>query len=132
MIAADTNLVVRHLTHDDAGQTAIVERIFGEAEARGEPIFLGHVVLCEVCWTLASVYHFEKATITGALTGLLEDNAFLLQDRGLVEQALAQYRRGSGGFSDYLIGEVARREGATVVLTFDRRLSRAPSFALAK
>jgi len=131
MIAADTNLVVRHLTHDDARQTAIVERIFGDAEARGEPIFLGQLVLCEVCWTLASSYGLGKTAIAGALEALLEDRAFLLQGRGVVEEALAQYKKGKAGFSDYLIGAVAKQEGATATLTFDRRLSRARGFAVA-
>ncbi len=131
MIAADANLVVRYLLHDDPRQTAIAQRVFGEAEARGEPIFIGHLVLCEVCWALASSYRLGKAAIVIALQALLDDRAFLLQDRQLVERALGHYKRGGAGFSDYLIGEVAREEGATVTLTFDRRLARARGFALA-
>jgi predicted nucleic-acid-binding protein len=132
MIAADTNLVLRHLTHDDTDQTAIVERIFGEAEARGEPIFVSHLVLSEVCWTLASSYRFGKAAIGAALQALLDDGAFLLQEREVVEEAFGRYRKGGAGFPDYLIGEVARQQGAAVTLTFDRRLSRAQGFAIAK
>jgi predicted nucleic-acid-binding protein len=132
MIAADSNLVVRHLTHDDARQTAIVEHIFQVAEARGEPIFLGHIVLCEVCWTLSSTYGFAKDAIVAALQGLLADGTFLVQGREIVERALAQYRKGGAGFPDYLIGQVAKQEGAAVTMTFDRKLSRAPGFELAK
>jgi predicted nucleic-acid-binding protein len=132
MIAADSNLVVRHLTHDDALQSAIVERVCRAAEARSEPIFLGHIVLCEVCWALSSTYGFGKDAIVAALQGLLLDGTFLVQGRDIVEQALAQYRKGGAGFPDYLIGQVAKQEGAAVTLTFDRRLSRAPGFGLAK
>jgi len=132
MIAADSNLVVRHLTHDDARQSAIVERLFRAAEARGEPVFVGQIVLCEVCWTLSSTYGFGKDAVVAALQGLLGDGTFLVQGRALVEQALAQYQKGGAGFSDYLLGQVALEEGAAVTLTFDRRLSRAPGFELAK
>jgi len=132
MIAADTNLIVRHLTHDDRKQTAIVTRLFAEAEARREPILLGHIVLCEVCWTLDSVYGFDKVAIAGALDALLDDGAFLIQDRAAVEEALRAYRQGPGGFQDYLIGMVAKREGAKTTLTFDRRLARATAFTLAR
>lgn len=132
MIAADTNLVVRHLTHDDERQTDIVERLFGQAQARGEPIFLGHVVLCEICWTLASSYGFGKVAIVAALDALLEDGAFRFQGREIVEAALARYKDGRAEFSDYLIGEVARHEGVTTTLTFDRRLARARGFAIAR
>jgi predicted nucleic-acid-binding protein len=132
MIAADSNLVVRHLTHDDARQTSIVERIFRAAEARGEPVFVAQIVLCEVCWTLSSTYGFGRDAIIGALQGLLGDGTFLVQGREIVEQALARYRKGGAGFPDYLIGQIARQEGAAVTLTFDRRLSRASGFELAK
>ena len=131
MIGADTNLLIRHLTHDDPMQTAIVERLFREAGARGETIFVGNLVLCEVCWTLTSAYGFAKPAIVAALQALLDDGAFVIQGRGMVEQALRQYRMGRAGFSDYLIGEVAKQEGAAVTLTFDRRLSRARGFAMA-
>jgi predicted nucleic-acid-binding protein len=132
MIAADTNLVIRHLTHDDARQTAAVEKIFGAAAARGEPIFLGQIVLCEVCWTLSSSYGFERAAIVVALEALLGDDAFVIQGRPSLERALVRYRKGKAGFPDYLIGEVAKEEGAAVTMTFDRKLSRAPGFELAR
>jgi predicted nucleic-acid-binding protein len=132
MIAAGSNLVVRHLTHDDARQSTIVERIFSAAEARGEPVFLGQIVLCEVCWTLSSTYGFGKDAIVGALQGLLGDGTFMVQGREIVEQALALYRKGGAGFPDYLIGQIAKQEGSAVTLTFDRRLSRVSGFELAK
>jgi len=132
MIAADTNLVVRHLTQDDARQAAIVRRLFSAAEARREPIFLGHIVLCEVSWTLASVYGMGRPEIGGALAALLDDDAFLVENRAAVAKALGTYRRGSGGFADYLIGAVAEQQGATTTLTFDRKLARADGFTLAR
>jgi predicted nucleic-acid-binding protein len=132
MIATDSNLVVRHLTHDDARQSAIVDRVFGAAASRGEPVFLGQVVLCEVCWTLSSAYGFGRNAIAAALQALLGDGTFQIQGREAVEEALVRYRKGNAGFPDYLIGEVARREGASVTMTFDRKLSRAPGFELAK
>jgi predicted nucleic-acid-binding protein len=132
VIAADTNLVVRHLVHDDVAQAAIAERIFAEAEARGEPVFLGQVVLVEVCWVLRAVYGFPKAAIADAVGALLDDSTFLVEDRPLVEEALERFRNGSAGFPDYLVSVVARRAGASSTLTFDRRLARVPGFTLAR
>jgi predicted nucleic-acid-binding protein len=132
MIAADTNVVVRHLTHDDPAQTALVERLFADAEVRGEPVFLSHVVLCELCWTLASVYRMPKAAVVAALEALLDDRAFLIQERGQVEEALTSFRRGPADFSDYLLGVVASRAGAKTTFTFDRKVARASAFTLVK
>jgi hypothetical protein len=81
MIAADTKTVVRHLTHDDARQAAKVRELFEAAELRQEPVFLSHIVLCEVCWVLKAVYGFEKAQITMALEALMDDGCFHFQAR---------------------------------------------------
>jgi predicted nucleic-acid-binding protein len=132
MIAADTNLVVRHLTHDDARQAAVVQRLFSAAEARDELVLLPQIVLCEVCWTLARRFGLDKEAIAVAVRGLLDDRTFFVQGRERVERALASYRRGQAEFSDYLIGQIAEQEGATTTYTFDRKLARSPGFELAK
>ena len=132
MIAADTNLIVRHLTHDDTVQTAIVERLFREAEARGEPILIGQIVLAELSWALASVYRFPKAAVANAIRSLLDDAAFIVEGRAMVEEALAHFRRGRAGFADYLIGVAAREAGASSTLAFDGKLVRAAGFTLAR
>ena len=130
MIAADTNLVIRHLTHDDARQAVKVSELFDAAELRQEPVFLGHIVLCEICWVLKAVYRFEKTQITLALQALLDDGGFLIQDRPLVEEALALYKRHAGQFSDHLLGAVAKHEGASTTYTFDKGVGRFPNFTL--
>jgi len=132
MIAADSNLVVRHLTHDDARQAQLVERLFDDAERRQEPVLLSQIVLCEVCWVLKAVYGFDKPQITVALQALLDDAGFQIQGRPLVEEALTLYRRHAGQFSDHLIGVVAHREGASTTYTFDKGVGKLPHFTLLK
>ena len=132
MIAADANLVVRHLTHDDAKQAAKVRELFEAAELRQEPVFLSHIVLCEVCWVLQAVYGFEKTQITMALEALMDDGCFHFQARPSVHEALALYKRHSGQFSDHLLGTVARFEGASTTYTFDKAVGKSPNFTLLK
>ncbi len=132
MIAADSNLVVRHLTQDDPQQADRVRRLFDDAERRQEPVFLSHIVLCEVCWVLKAAYGFEKPEIAVALRALLDDAGFLVQGRPLVEDALALYRKRAGQFSDHLIGVVAGDEGASTTYTFDRDVGKHPNFTLLK
>ena len=132
MIAADTNLVVRHLTHDDARQAAKVRELFDAAELRQEPVFLSHIVLCEVCWVLKAVYGFERTQIATALQALLDDGCFYFEARPSVEEALALYERHSGQFSDHLLGTVARLEGASTTYTYDKTVGKLPKFTLLK
>lgn len=132
MIAADTNLVIRHLTHDDARQAEQVRVLFDDAELRQEPVLLSHIVLCEVCWVLKVVYGFEKAQIAPALQSLLDDGGFHFQDRPAVEEALTLYQRHAGQFSDHLLGVMGRQQGATTTYTFDKGVSKLPNFTLLK
>ena len=88
MIAADTNLLIHHLTQDEATQAGKVAELFEEAELREEPIFIAQIVLCEVCWVLKAVFGFKKPQICLALQGLLDDGTFYIEERPLAEKAL--------------------------------------------
>jgi len=52
----------------------------------------------------------------------------MLEHHGLVRTALDRCRSGSADLNDYLIGEIARQEGAATTYTFDRKLRRAAGF----
>jgi predicted nucleic-acid-binding protein len=132
MIAADTNLLIRHLTQDDPKQAERVRDLFDAAELRQEPIFLAHIVLCEVSWVLKAVYGFDKPQISVALRALLDDAAFHVQERTLVEEALTLYKRHAGQFSDHLLGVVATHNGASTTYTFDKAVGKFTNFTLLK
>lgn len=132
MIAADTNLMVRHLTDDEESQAERVRGLFDDAELRQEPVLVTHVVLCEVCWVLKAAYGFGKAQIVPALQSLLEDGGFHIQERPLVEEAVALYKRHAGQFSDHLLGVIGKHHGATTTYTFDKAVAKLPNFTLLK
>ena len=132
MIATDTNLLIRHLTHDDAEQAEKAQKLFDTAELRQESVFVGHIVLCEVTWVLRAVYGFDKPKISLALQALLDDGGFYIQDRPLVEEALMLCKRHTGQFSDHLLGVVAKHHGATTTYTFDKGVGKLPRFTLVK
>lgn len=129
MIASDTDLIVRHLTADDTERAGLVQALFGDAAARSEPVFLGHIVLCEVCWVLKAVYGFDKPRVVIALQALLDDAVFHVQDRALVEEALFLYKRHAGQFPDHLLGVIAKHEGASTTYTFDKVVGKYPNFS---
>ena len=132
MIAADSNLVIRHLTQDEPSQAEKVRVLFDDAEVRRDPVLLSQIVLCEVCWVLKAVYGFDKPQVSVALQALLDDAGFLIQGRPLVEEALTLYRKHAGQFSDHLIGLIASHEGASTTYTFDRSVGKLPNFTLLK
>jgi len=119
MRAVDTNLLVRLLVRDDAGQTAAAEAFIAGGA------WVGQLVLAETLWVLEAVYERTPAHLQAALALLLDHAQLTLQDAEVVAAALAQFRRHPKlGFSDCLVLEVARKAGHLPVGSFDRRLTR--------
>lgn len=119
MVAADTNVLVRLIAHDDEHQLAIAEAFV----ARG--VWVSHIVLAETLWVLGSDYEFDARDLVAAVQMLLDNNLIVWQDADVVEAALALYRRTpSLGFSDCLILETARKAGHLPLGTFDRALGK--------
>lgn len=119
MRSVDTNVLVRLITRDDAGQVEAAER-FVERGA-----WVSHLVLAEATWVLSAVYERDPAAIRTALEMLLNHEHLTLQDADVVAAAVEQFRRRPVlGFSDCLVLEVARKAGHVPLGTFDRTLAR--------
>jgi len=119
MRAADTNVLLRLVTRDEAKQLASAES-FVAAGA-----WVSHVVLAETLWVLESVYELDAEQRATAIDMLLNHANITLQDPDVVTAALARFRRKpSLGFSDCLVLEIARKAGHLPLGTFDRDLGR--------
>ncbi len=119
MRSVDTNVLVRLITRDDAGQVEAAER-FVERGA-----WVSHLVLAKATWVLSAVYERDPAAIRTALEMLLNHEHLTLQDADVVAAAVEQFRRRPAlGFSDCLVLEVARKAGHLPLGTFDRTLAR--------
>lgn len=128
MIALDTNVLVRYLVQDDAGQSAQATRAIHAAVRRGQEIFLPGVVLCELVWVLETAYQRTRPEIVEVLDKILATRGFVIGNRDEAVRALDGYRTGRGDFADHLIGALSTQAGAGVVLTFDRALLGFPTF----
>ncbi len=125
MFAADTNVVVRVLVGDDALQQKRAVARLRKILDGGGTVLIGTVVLAEVAWVLASAYSYERKQIAEALRGLTRTAPFVVAQRAHVTEAIDAYERGTAEFSDYLILALARADGCSTLLTFDRRLQKA-------
>ena len=130
MIAFDTNVLLRLLLNDEPRQARQAQALVDRAVSRSDQVLLPDIVLCELEWVLGAVYDVPKSEIIKTLRRLLDTAVFAFLDRGCVAEALQDYERGNGDFSDYLIGASAARAGASTTYTFDRALRRAGGFDL--
>ena len=71
MKALDTNVLVRFLVRDDEQQSKAVYRIFKQAEADKEVLFLPALVVLETVWVLESVYKVARQDILNSLDQLM-------------------------------------------------------------
>jgi predicted nucleic-acid-binding protein len=82
----------------------------------------------ETAWVLESAYGLDRTTLTTVFEALLANGACTLQERDILEEALAMFREGGAGLSDYMILAESRRRGCELV-TFDKRLQKSSGAA---
>lgn len=131
MIAFDTNILVRVLLGDDPIQTPVAERRFIES-TQSDGVVVGHVVLAELAWVMESGYGLSGEQVRERITSLLRTEGVFVPDLEVVLEALRRDSSGAANLADYLVLVGAHSVGATMMLTFDKRLAREPDVELAR
>lgn len=114
MRAIDTNVVVRFLTDDDKRQAKAARAVIA-----GGDVYVSTTVLLESEWVLRSGYGFPADRIVAGLRGLAGLPGLSLEEPPVIAQALAWMSEGMD-FADAL--HLAKSDGCTAFLTFDRKL----------
>jgi len=113
--AIDTNVIVRFLTNDDKRQAEAART----AIAAGD-IFVPVTVLLETEWVLRSAYGFDPNQIVKSFQGLAGLPTITVEEPGRLARAIEWMRQGMD-FADAL--HLAKADGCTVFLSFDRKLA---------
>lgn len=122
MIALDTNVLVRFLTRDDAGQSALVDALV-ETLGAENGAYVSRDVMLELVWVLRKGYGYRRVEIARALQALMEVEEFEIEDEAAVHQALDAYAQGGPGFADRLILSVSAARGCRALTTLNRKLA---------
>ena len=130
MPALDTNVLVRFLVQDDAGQLATARRLMERCIAAQQPLFVPITVTLELEWVLRSNFKRPKDEVISVLSGLLSATELALESEGAVEVALASYAEGSADFSDCVHAALAVQAGHKPLWTFDKAAARVDGAAL--
>lgn len=120
MLSADSNVVLRLVLRDDEEQHRAARALL----RTGGGIFVSHVVLAEVVWTLIAAYDFPQPRIIAAVERLLDTDGIVVQEPDVVKAALQDLARSRADFGDCLILAIARKRGALPLATFDVALSK--------
>ena len=120
MAALDTNVLVRFLVDDDAGEVVSARKLIRKAAIKGETLFIPVTVVLELEWVLRSSFGFGKAQIMRTLSSLLSAVELTLESEDALELALVLHRQGAADLSDCLHVALAGRAGEQPFWTFDR------------
>jgi len=130
VIGLDTNVVVRYLAQDDAKQSAVASRFIEKTLTTENPGFIACVTLCEIAWVLAESYGAARNRIREVIEKLLTSKQLVVESADLAWRALKAWDESTADFSDALIGEVARSQGAAKTVSFDKDAAKLQSFEL--
>lgn len=130
MIGVDSNVLLRLLTRDGAGQAGKAERVIAAAEAEGESVLVNDVVLAETMWTLARSFDASKPELLLTVRSLLATESFAFESRPVVAHALELYEGSSADFADCVIVAKNAALGCVATLTFDRAMRGLPATKL--
>jgi predicted nucleic-acid-binding protein len=113
-ITADTNVLVRATTEDDARQSRIAKDIL----ARAEIVALTLTTLCELVWVLSRGYKIPAGEIAEGVRRLVNGSNVMV-NRAAVEAGLALLDAG-GDFADGIIAFEGAWLGAETFVSFDK------------
>jgi predicted nucleic-acid-binding protein len=117
-ITADTNVLVRAITGDDARQAAIAQSELAKAEV----VAVTLPALCELIWVLSRGYQIPSPIIAETVRRLI-NGANVLVNRPAVEAGLVLLDAG-GDFADGVIAYGGNWLGAETFVSFDRKAVR--------
>ena len=114
-ITADTNVLVRAITADDAPQSAIAQSELAKADT----VAVTLPALCELVWVLSRGYQSPAPTIAEAVRRLI-DASNVVVNRPAVEAGLDILDAG-GDFADGVIAHEGSWLGGEAFVSFDRK-----------
>ncbi len=114
-ITADTNVLIRAMTGDDAVQSKIAQAELANADM----VALALPTLCELVWVLSRGYKIPASEIAQTVRRLI-DAATVAVNRPAVEAGLALLEAG-GDFADGVIAYEGTWLGAEVFVSFDNK-----------
>lgn len=119
MIGLDTNVLARYYVDDKADAEAQRQRLAARRLIEsGQPLMVSKSVVLELEWVMRGYYVFSQAEVASVLRHLLAQPHITVEDRDVVEQALANSEAGID-FADAL--HHASYKACNSVATFDDR-----------
>ncbi|MHC4873899.1 MAG: PIN domain-containing protein [Planctomycetota bacterium] len=130
MVGIDTNVLVRYITQD-GNEVKAANRFFKKCTAE-EQGFISLIVLCEMVWVLSRAYKYSRNDICSIIEKVLTSQELAIENSVVAWHALRSYSQQKADFSDFVIGDIHKENGAEKTVTFDRKAAESSLFTLLK
>ncbi len=119
----DTNILLRFLSGEPAGQAKAAKRLFASAAAGDVLLDVSPVVVAETIYTLQSYYEVDRKEAATQLLALLKLHGVKVGESARVFDALTRLRTSNVGFADAYLASASAAEGVPIA-SFDRDFDR--------
>ena len=132
MIGLDTNVLIRYLAQDEPRQSAIANRFIEQDLNPQNTGFISLVVLVELYWVLRRLYAATESELLETVADLLGSSHFEVEGRAMVQAAVQRLKslKSKAGFTDQLVVEIAKTQGCTHTVSFDKLAVRSAGMQL--
>lgn len=122
----DTNVLVRHLTQDNARHSPRASAFMREIALGHQRVRLADTVIFETVFLLERSYKHPKAQIRANVLPLLSLPGIVLPDKERFRRVFDHYVNLNVSFADAYHAVLMEDEGITDIVTFDREFDRVP------
>lgn len=124
MTFIDTNYFLRFLLNDINKQHLEAKKLFLDGSIGKQKLFTSTIVFFEIYWVLSSYYEKKKEEITQALQKILDFEFVDLDERKILVNSLARFKKTNFDLEDCYNLSYAKAKIAKSFKTFDVKLSK--------
>jgi predicted nucleic-acid-binding protein len=129
VIGLDTNVLLRAVMLDDAGQFRRAKELISRDCSADDPGFVSAVVLLESAWVLEKTYGYSREDLARVVNDLLSVRELLVEHADAARAALSVFQNHQIDFADALICAINKAAGCSSTATFDRKAARLEGFS---
>jgi predicted nucleic-acid-binding protein len=122
-LLVDTNILLRFITGEPAGQAKEVAELVAAAEAGNVRLSVLPMVLAEAVFVLTGFYEHPRSKVAEVLTHLISSPGFHAAETERMLHALKLFGAGKLDFVDCYLAAASIRDGSGLV-SFDRDLAK--------
>ena len=123
----DTNIFLRHLTHDDPQQSPRSTAFFKAIEDGREQAWTTHLAIAEIVWVLGGSYRLSRADIRDILLPLISLPGLRIPGKGIFARIFELFVNTKIDYIDCYHAALLEARGETDLYSYDTDFDRVPS-----